>query len=138
MLEAGIDCPKFVLADEKLNLSMLDDFYYPIIVKPTDRSGSRNIMKLDSISGVERAVKEACETSFEHKAIIEEYITGNEYSMETISYKGRHHFLAVTKKYTTGAPHFIETGHKQPSDLPDDIKNKAIDIVFKALDALPY
>lgn len=136
MLEAGIDCPKFVLADEKLNLSMLDDFYYPIIVKPTDRSGSRNIMKLDSISGVERAVKEACETSFEHKAIIEEYITGNEYSMETISYKGRHHFLAVTKKYTTGAPHFIETGHKQPSDLPDDIKNKAIDIVFKALDAL--
>lgn len=136
MLEAGIDCPKFVLADEELNSSMLDDFHYPIIVKPTDRSGSRNIMKLDSISGVEKAVKDACETSFEHKAIIEEYITGNEYSMETISYKGNHHFLAVTKKYTTGAPHFIETGHKQPSDLPDDIKNKAINIVFKALDAL--
>lgn len=133
---AGIACPKFVLVEKDFDISVLSDFSFPIIVKPTDRSGSRNIMKLESLEGVEQAVKDACATSFEHKAIIEEYIFGDEYSMETISYKGNHHYLATTKKYTTGAPHFIETGHKQPSGLPDDINDKAKEIVIKALDAL--
>lgn len=135
--EAGISCPKFLLADKNCNFEQeLSEFTFPVIVKPTDRSGSRNIMKLESIDGVEKAVAEACEVSFEKKAIIEEYLTGNEYSMETITFNGCHHFLAVTKKFTTGAPNFIETGHIQPSDLSDEILDKAKDTVFKALDAL--
>lgn len=136
LMNAGIPCPKFVIADEGFDVKEIEDFTFPIIVKPTDRSGSRNIMKLNSIDGIEQAIKEACETSFEHKAIVEEYIYGNEYSMETISYKGKHTFLATTKKYTTGAPHFIETGHIQPSDLSAEIEHKAIKTIFKALDAL--
>lgn len=50
------------------------------------------------------------EQSFEKKAIVEEYIEGNEYSYETISYRGKHTNLAVTKKYTTGAPHLLKPG----------------------------
>lgn len=137
MAQAGIPCPKFIIADENVDFSSaLADFSFPIIVKPTDRSGSRNIMKLESLNGIEQAVKEACETSFEKKAIVEEYLTGDEYSMESISFNGKHHFLAVTKKFTTGAPHFIETGHKQPSGLSDKAVKNAIDTIFKALDAL--
>lgn len=136
LLDAGLPCPKFVLADESFDVRELHDFSFPIIVKPTDRSGSRNIMKLESTSGVMKAVTEACQTSFEHKAIIEEYIEGNEYSMETISYKGEHHYLATTKKFTTGAPHFIETGHCQPSDLSQDVLEKAKNHIIKALSAL--
>lgn len=136
LLDAGLPCPKFVLADENFNINQLSDFSFPIIVKPTDRSGSRNIMKLESTDGVEKAVKDACGTSFEHKAIIEEFIEGNEYSMETISYKGEHHYLATTKKFTTGAPHFIETGHCEPSDLPADIIEKAKKHIISALTAL--
>ena len=74
--------------------------------------------------------------SFEKKAIVEEYIDGDEYSMETISFKGNHHYLATTKKFTTGAPHFIETGHIEPSGLSDDTLEKAKEVVLKALDAL--
>lgn len=135
--EAGIPCPKFVLADATTNFAeVLADFSFPVIVKPTDRSGSRSIMKLESMQGMEEAVKVACQSSFEKKAIIEEYLTGDEYSMETISYEGHHHFLAITKKFTTGAPHFIETGHKQPSDLPEAIVEKVKKMIFSALDAL--
>lgn len=136
LLNEGVACPKFALADETFKFDLLSDFSFPVIVKPTDRSGSRNIMKMKSLDGVEDAIKAACESSFEHKAIIEEFIDGNEYSMETISYKGKHHYLATTKKYTTGAPNFIETGHKQPSGLNSDIEKRAIDTIFKALDAL--
>lgn len=133
---AGLPCPNFVIADESFDSSNLSDFRFPIIVKPTDRSGSRSVTKLESIDGLELAVKEACKVSFEKKAVIEEFIDGGEYSMETISYKGNHHYLAATKKFTTGAPNFIETGHIEPSGLSDDVLDKARRIIFKAFEAL--
>lgn len=134
--KAGIPCPKFVLADESFSREEIADFQFPIIVKPTDRSGSRCVMKLETVDGIDAAIKEACAVSFEKRAIVEEYIDGDEYSMETISYCGEHHYLATTKKFTTGAPHFIETGHKQPSGLSDEINDRAKKVVLKALDAL--
>ena len=134
--QTGIPCPKFLLADGGFRRDMIADFSFPIIVKPTDRSGSRCVMKLETPDGIEDAIRDACAVSFEKKAIVEEFIDGDEYSMETISYRGEHHYLATTKKFTTGAPHFIETGHRQPSGLPDDVNERAKEMVFRALDAL--
>ena len=136
MQNAGVSCPKFLLADESFSEDMLEGFRFPIIIKPTDRSGSRMVMKLETAQGALQAVKDACSVSFEKKAIVEEYLEGDEYSMETISFCGEHHYLATTKKFTTGAPHFIETGHAQPSGLPDEIIEKAKLTVMKALDSL--
>ena len=135
--DAGVPCPKFLVADENTNFKKeLSDFSFPVIVKPTDRSGSRNIMKLESVDGIYDAVKAACSSSFEHKAIVEEYLSGDEYSMETISFKGKHTYLATTKKFTTGAPNFIETGHIQPSGLSEATLEKAKEQIFSALTAL--
>ncbi len=136
LLNAGLPCPRFFSTGAAVDVTALNSFHFPIIVKPTDRSGSRNIMKLETPDGIEQAVAEACATSFEHKAIVEEYLEGNEYSMETITQNGVHHYLATTKKYTTGAPHFIETGHRQPSDLTEEQNEKAKEIIFRALTAL--
>lgn len=108
----------------------------PVIVKPTDRSGSRAITKLETFEGLEEAVQLATKESFEHAAIVEEYIEGNEYSCECISYEGIHYFLAVTKKFTTGNPHFIETGHIEPSGLNQVELETVKKHIFQALDAL--
>lgn len=131
----GIPVPKFMVCDGKTGLSDMD-MIYPCIVKPTDRSGSRAITKVTSPHMLSKAVNDAIEQSFEKKAVIEEFIEGNEYSCECITQNGMHHFLALTKKFTTGAPHFIETGHMQPSDIPDELTDSVISQVFKALDAL--
>ena len=42
----------------------------------------------------------------------------------------------MTKKYTTGSPHFIETGHVEPSGLSEDMLKKIEPVMFRALDAL--
>ena len=76
--KAGLACPKFIIADNKFNDSMLNCFRFPIIVKPTDRSGSRCITKLESVKGLKDAINQAIDVSFEKKAIIEEYIDGDE------------------------------------------------------------
>lgn len=134
-LEKGVPVPKF-LKTGKYDEFSLNNFKFPVIVKPTDRSGSRGIFLCNNIQEVKNAIKESSELSFEKKAIIEEFIDGKEYSCECITQNGEHHFLAITKKYTTGSPNFIETGHIQPSSLDKKITEKIVREIFKALDAL--
>lgn len=133
---AGVETPDFCEIGLEDDLSKIKRMKLPIIVKPTDRSGSRGITKVERIEEIEEAVKTSIEYSFEKKAIVEEYLEGNEYSCECISFHGKHHFLTITKKYTTGAPHFIETGHLEPSDLDEKTQEKVKEQVFCALDAL--
>ncbi len=137
LLDGGVPTPKFVKVSEQ------DDFdkatktmQYPLIVKPTDRSGSRGITKVDTLKEIPKAVQSAVENSFEKHAIIEEYFEGEEYSCECISYQGEHHVLAITKKYTTGYPHFIETGHMEPALLDEATVHLVEKEIKKALDAL--
>ena len=87
---------------------------FPVIVKPTDRSGSRGIFKVSEKGQFRHAVEQAMAHSFEKKALVEEFAQGREYSIEYISWQGQHHFLTCTEKFTTGAPLFVETGHLQP------------------------
>ena len=132
----GIPVPRFISVSEPPEAGALEGFCYPLIVKPTDRSGSRGITKITEFGQIASAVKSAVSQSFEKRAVIEEFIEGDEYSCECVSYEGRHSFLAFTKKYTTGAPHFIETGHVQPAGIPECLQDKIKDTVFKALSAL--
>ena len=131
----GDPSPKSVMVDESTDLSALR-FDYPILVKPTDRSGSRGIFKLEGPDGLENAVKAAIGAGFEKKALIEEFAEGQEYSVEGISFNGVHHILAMTLKYTTGAPHFIETGHLEPAPVSEELFEKVKAVVLHALDTL--
>lgn len=133
----GIPTPGFVKVSEGDNYeAAVSELSFPMIVKPTDRSGSRGITKINGVGELGDAVKVAVKDSFEKSAIIEEYIVGEEYSCESISYDGIHRTLAVTRKYTTGAPHFIETGHAEPADISQKIYNKIEKEVHHALNAL--
>ncbi len=112
------------------------DYRFPVIVKPLDRSGSRGITKLDTPDGLEEAIRWAKEQGFEESALVEEFATGKEYSVECISWQGQHNFLAMTQKYTTGAPNFIETGHLQPAHINAVVLVRVKGVVFHALDSL--
>ncbi len=131
----GDPSPRSYLVDEKTDLSELN-LDYPIIVKPTDRSGSRGICKLYSADGLFEAVNRAVKESFEKKALVEEFAEGQEYSVEFISYQGQHHFLQLTHKYTTGEPNFIETGHLEPAPVDDGTIERVKQVVSHALDTL--
>lgn len=126
---------RLIRADERIS-----DFgmAYPLIVKPVDRSGSRSITKLDfaDTTALQAAVKLAIDSSFAKEALIEEYMAGEEFSVEYVSWEGVHHFLALTKKFTSGAPHFIETGHLEPAPVSEEIYRKIKQIVPHALESL--
>lgn len=133
---AGVPTPKFEIVDENIDFEVLKDMEYPLIVKPTDRSGSRAITKIFNKGELLNAVKNSIINSFEKKSIVEEYIEGDEFSLEGISYKGNHKFLTITRKETTGAPHFIETGHLEPAGLNSEQEERIYEMISRALDSL--
>ena len=134
-LEHDVPSPKFCLTDGETP-QQVEAFRYPVIVKPTDRSGSRGVEKVERQEELKAAIVRACKESFQKKAVIEEFVNGREISVESISYQGKHYVLQITDKVTTEAPFFVELEHHQPSSLPDDIKNRVKAIVLNALNAL--
>lgn len=133
--EHGDPSPKSYLVDLNTDLSALN-LSLPVIVKPIDRSGSRGIYKVDSAGEIEKAVTSAIKEGFEKKALIEEFVEGKEYSVEYISYKGKHYFLAITLKYTTGSPYFIEIGHLEPAPVDFKTLGRIKCVVEHALNSL--
>lgn len=135
--KAGDPSPRSILATDLGEASHIAaELRFPIIVKPTDRSGSRGITRLDSLEGLEGALESAFEVSFEHRAVVEEFVTGEEFSVEHISWEGEHHFLRLTKKFTSGTPHFIETGHFEPAVVSAVLADRIDKVVCHALDTL--
>ena len=114
----------------------LTNMTYPLIVKATDRSGSRGINRIDSPDQLEPALKEAFEAGFNHTAVIEEYMQGKEFCVEHFSWNGTHHFLALTEKWTTGAPRYIESGHLQPGRAKPETLAEIKRVCSAALDAV--
>ena len=109
---------------------------YPVVVKPTDRSGSRGIYKLTEPSGLGEAIRAALGESLEKRALVEEYAEGREYSVEYVSFEGKHCFLAITQKFTTGDPRYIETGHLEPAPIAPALLERIQTVVPHALDSL--
>jgi biotin carboxylase len=135
LTEKGLPCPLYRKADQR-EIPDIEMFSFPIIVKPTDRSGSRGVTKVETKEDFETAINRAIEESFAKEAIVEEFIEGLEYSVEMISWKGNHYFLQITEKETTGPPYFVEMGQHQPARFDDELQNKIQEVIKKTLTAL--
>jgi biotin carboxylase len=130
-----LPCPRFCLLDGGNN-KLVNRLSYPLIVKPTDRSGSRGVSKVDYRSLMNLAIERAFSESFNKRVIVEEFITGKEYSIEMISWQGKHQFIQITEKETSGTPYFVEKAQHQPAKLEDKMVSKIINIIKKALTVL--
>ncbi|MFV9454834.1 ATP-grasp domain-containing protein [Rhodococcus sp. NM-2] len=96
--------------------SFLQSVGGPIIVKPAEGAGSSGVLRVSSLDQVESAF--ACSRGeYPGPTLVEEFIDGPEYSVESFTTDGRHDIIAVTAKTTTGPPRYIETGHLMPAVL---------------------
>lgn len=132
--ENHLPCPKYQQVKDINDID--NNINFPVIVKPVDRSGSRGIYKVKQLENLEFAIRKSKEVTFENYVLVEEYIEGKEYSVEFISQDGKHYFLQITEKFTTGEPNFIEKGHLAPARISDQIKNQVIQLIEKSLTVL--
>ena len=122
---------------EKNELDMIrDQLTYPCICKPTDNSASRGVVIIENEAQLYDAVRYSSENGRSGTVIVEELLRGNEISVEAFAIRGQVHILAITDKLTTGAPHFVEMGHSQPSRFTGVIKAQIENAAAAAIKAV--
>jgi carbamoyl-phosphate synthase large subunit len=133
-----IPCAKGKIFTEEQIITVEDitDYNYPLIIKPSDAFSSRGVLKVNSFSELINNEPFTRSYSSDGSIIVEEFIEGKEYSIESISYKGQTHIIQYTEKIITEYPFTVEMGHIQPAELDDKQKADIDEIVKKAIEAL--
>lgn len=129
----------FTVSDESEYNEVVKQFSVPFIVKPVDSSGSRGIFEVADITdqNMVRKAYDYCKPySKTGDVIVEEYMSGPEVSVETLSIDGTCHVLQITDKLTTGAPHYVEMGHSQPTRHSKEIAKKISETAIAANKAI--
>lgn len=109
---------------------------FPCVVKPIQGAAKKGVSFVSDRGDLEDAIKYTGESK--DNILVEQYVDGREISAEVISYKKKHYILQLTDKDNTGAPHFVELGHHQPSLVSNDVKGKLRLIIPELLDKLGY
>ena len=133
--KAGIPVPKYFLIKSAVELDRID-IRYPAIIKPVDSGGSQGVNKVNNLQELKEAYAYAENHSRTHTVIVEEFVDGQEFSVEYLSSNGIHYNLQITDKVTSGPPHFVEMQHHQPADISEDIAYRIKSMVEKALSVL--
>ena len=133
MRKCGVSIPVYQAIKSK---NEKIDIPFPVIVKPADSGGSRGVTLVRCQEELDNALKRAFDWSPNQTVMVEQFVEGREFSIESISYQGKHYILQITDKVTTEAPYFVELAHHQPAELAkgqrEDIKN----LTLRMLDAL--
>jgi len=131
--KAGVPSAKFTIVKtlKQAEKAVQKFNAWPIIFKPVDSrgGGSRGVSVIDNIDGIEEAFKFAQSFYQDKNVVIEEFLSGSEHSIETLTFEGITHILAVSDKVKTDPPYRVDKSviyptKRQGSDL-ERIKNVA-------------
>lgn len=132
-----VPSPWFFVVDSLEELKAHEaDVTFPCIIKPTDNAGSHGVAKVYSFLELIDNYEYSHSCSRHGKVIVEEYLDGPEVSVEVMVVNGEVNILQITDKITTGAPHFVEMGHTQPSRLPEETQRQIREVAEAACKSL--
>lgn len=133
----GVEHPWFYIAENKSEFyEIIPNITYPCVIKPTDNAGNRGVCYIGNESELIKQYEYSRTNSRSGHVIIEEYMAGQEVSVEIIVSNGVVNVIAVTDKLTLGQPYFVEVGHSQPSRLPIKDVEKIKDLATRAVKAI--
>ncbi|WP_066632176.1 ATP-grasp domain-containing protein [Labilibacter marinus] len=132
--------PKFQVI-EKYDQLNLDDLNLPLIIKPTDRAGSKGVQIINEIEGLREKIDFALSYSFKKEVIIEEYIETDfkQVHGDAIVQNGRLLFQCLGDQYFgEGALRFSPIATTFPTTIPIVLKEKLIDELKRFVETIGY
>lgn len=147
--ESSVPAPRTVIAEtfetlvDELSAAGLD---FPLVVKPAENAGSIGVSIVRDAESLAKAFEFAKGWPFEFPhgtpldttVIVQEYIGGTEFSVESVISNGVVSHLAVTQKFTTNDNSRAELGHTVPADLPAADRETLLAVVEQGLVALGF
>ena len=135
-----VPIPEFYIVSELDEfMEATKHFTTKFIIKPADNSGNRGVKLITDIADEKvliQAFNYSKKYSRDGRVLLEEYMEGDEFSVETMSVDGVCHVIQVTDKLTSGAPYFVEMGHTQPSMFAEDIKMRIAEVAKAGIKAI--
>lgn len=133
------------LVDDRASLVAFGAEYgYPFIVKPTDMTAGWGLLPVTTAADVPQVWVEIQRlrqdgvtygtTLFTiQEFLMEEYVSGPEFSVEAFSFDGRHAVVAVTEKLVS-PDRFVELGHTLPARIDVELERTIVDATRRFLD----
>jgi biotin carboxylase len=142
--EAGIPQPRWaVVTSADAVAAAVSRVGLPCVVKPADDSGSCNVRVCVSVDQAREQARTVLAVHHNVRgqptagtALIEEYVAGSEFSVETFSTDGEAQHVGVTRKTVSAPPFCVETGHLYPAGLTPAAESALIETTRAVLGAL--
>ena len=131
--EGNIKSQRMTSVDEELTVD------FPLMMKPTDSQGQRGVYRVDSIEEFRENFEKPLSFSREKAVIVEEFIEGEEISVNTFSVGGKTVFALPSKRITwSDLPGGIIHRHVIPFQYADnkEICEKVESLVTRTLEKL--
>ncbi|ALO06661.1 LigA protein [Streptomyces venezuelae] len=132
---AGLNVPGFVRLDEPADWEKAARLTFPVVVKPAHGFSSLGVTKAESPQRLKSVVDEVWRTSASKLGqvdglVVEEYLDGPEFAVESLAHGGDVRILTIGYKGDPQGPHFEEGVYRAPAALPetvqDDIRREVI------------
>jgi biotin carboxylase len=124
LAEAGVPQPRSVMVASLAEaLSVAADIGYPVVLKPRAMAASLGVVRVDSPEQLSARYGFARDTTVPgawryELVLVEEYLTGDEISVDAAVHAGRVLPLFLARKQVGYPPYFEEVGHLVTADDP--------------------
>lgn len=98
MIENEIPTSKYIILDS-VDLDVIRDFQYPLVVKPVDCNSSKGVKRVDTSEELPKFLEEAISCSRTKTAIVEEFKVGVEISADFYIECGAAKYLSATNSF---------------------------------------
>lgn len=141
----GVPVPRFSkVTDVRDCLHAVDQVMgFPCVVKPTDGTGSVNVALArtepelyEAFERIECAEINSRGQMLNRSALVEQYIEGREFALDSLSIEGTHRTVAIQEYTMVPPPYFTDTGYFTPPDLASAERAAVVDVAMRTLDAV--
>ncbi len=113
--ENNVGCPDFVIVHSSSRDISFSSF--PCIVKPIDSSASRGVSIAENADDLRKAIDYAFGFSKCESVLVEQFIKGREFSVETITQNNETTVVSITEKHLLDNGFFVENTHIEPANI---------------------
>ncbi|WP_437634568.1 ATP-grasp domain-containing protein [Sorangium sp. So ce854] len=143
---AGLPGPRFLATDDvEQAVEFARSIGFPVVAKAVDLCASEHVVAIHDADGLRAMFPAVSGPAVNIRGqkrsgvvLIEEFLRGEEFSVETVSFRGRTTVLGVTDKSLVGYPRFIESALMHPADIADETARRLSGFVCEALTAVGY
>jgi biotin carboxylase len=102
------------------------DIGFPVVVKPSDNSGSKGVSLVERPADLPAAIAHAGRFTTCGSLLVEEYLAGRNLTVDVFMQAGRVAFAGITEKRVAPGPHFVIAGHTSPADVDTDTRIRLV------------